>query len=55
MTADNAPVLIVILAMFATFMTVVATVHIWSNLPAKTAERRRKSPAPATLHAQPAR
>jgi hypothetical protein len=54
MTADNAPVLIVILAMFATFMTVVGTVHIWSNLPAKTA-RRRPAQAPANVQAQPAR
>lgn len=43
MTADNAPVLIVVLSMFATFMAVVGAVSIWTNLPPKTDGRTPSS------------
>lgn len=43
MTADNAVVLIVVIAMFAVFMGVLGSVWIWSNLPAPAS---RKAAAP---------
>lgn len=43
MTADNAVVLIVVIAMFAVFMGVLGSVWIWSNLPEPAA---RKTAAP---------
>ena len=39
MTADNAPVLIVVIGMFVALMVALGAVQFWSNLPHKTDRR----------------
>jgi len=46
MTPDNAVVLIVVIAMFATFMVVLGAVWIWTNLP-EPATRKAAAPRAA--------